>query len=507
MSQVRIFSLLGDSNVRRHITKTTCRASAAVKGAQVLSCGHIDIFAETLSQVRAQSNICIISCVTNFISSAEGPTAVSQRVEPVLQDISDALFAACEANVGCQYLVSPPMYRTSPVWYREGLPEILTMFSGTFGSSSERPSNLHVLPSFGLPEFESDGVHLTVYSALQFILHLFDSSQELVENLSSSQPEITTRNSEASRVLEDRVMVLEQDHRRLNRIVEHKIAIDSELSDFHSNERFEDSFVISGIPEIGSDLVGKEWQTKAMSDVQEVLSVLMGRELPIMFVKNSTKRHQGAEITYTVRMQQVSDSKALRLKFGSFYLGGTDKRPPGLKKINIKNLVTPETNTRISVLKLLAQRYRVSNPGSKVQVVGYEPRPVIKITPSSSASDRRKLVYHYVEAVTKLPTNFSASEVEPILKRINPALLGKVRSLFVVLSDDDFKRIVKANKPKNPRAAAASTAESEADSDGTQTTDPATAPPAASNSAHPNRQSRKRGATSSSSGSGNPAKK
>ena len=123
MSQVRVFSLLGDSNIRRHITKTTCRASGAVKGAQVIPCGALEIFSESLKSIRAESNMVILSCVTNFITSAaDGPLAVSERVEPILQDVHDELVAACEENPDRQYFVSPPMYRTSPVWYREGLP-------------------------------------------------------------------------------------------------------------------------------------------------------------------------------------------------------------------------------------------------------------------------------------------------------------------------------------------------------------------------------------------------
>ena len=386
MSQVRVFSLLGDSNVRRHITKTTCRASPAVKGAQVISCGALEIFAESLRSVRAESNTVILSCVTNFITStADGPSmAVSQRVEPVLQDVHEELVAACLASPDREYFISPPMYRTSPVWYRDGLPEILTLFSQFI--SAERPQNLHVLPSFPTPEFEADGVHLTIYSALQFVLHLFDSAQEMLDSQSLSTPEIITRANEATRVLEDRVMILEQDHRRLNRVVESNIALDSELADFRANERSEDCFVVAGLPAINSDLSGKDWQVQAIKDVQKVISALMGKELPILYVKNSTKRYKDAEVTYTVKMQEVSDSKVIRRKYGSFFIGihegSREKRPEGiLRQVSIKNFVTPETNTRISILKLLGKKYQSANKGSKVQVIGYEPRPVIKITP------------------------------------------------------------------------------------------------------------------------------
>ena len=501
MSQVRAYSLLGDSNIRRHITKTTCRASASVKGAQIISCGAIEILAESLKSVRPTSNVVILSCMTNFItSSAEGPAAVSQRVGSVLQDIRDVLVEACEANPSRQHVVSPPMYRTAPVWYRDGLPEILMLFSQSL--ITEKPANLHILPSFSTPEFEADGVHLTIYSALQFVLHLFDSAQELLDNLSSSTSEVATRNSETTRVLEDRVMVLEQDHRRLNRVLEHKIAIDSELADFHANERTEDFFVISGLRAIEAELVGKDWQVRAIGDVQDFIKKLMGREMPVLFVKNSTKRHKDAEVTYTVRMRELSDCRAIRDKFGSFYIGG-GKPPQDLKHFSVKNFVTPETNTRISVLKLIAQKYHEANKGSKVQVIGYQPRPVIKITPASSASDRRVKTYNYVEAVTKLSIRFSSAEVEPILKRINSDLVGKIRSIFIVLSDDAFKKLIKSRAPRQQRAqpSEAQPPEAEADAE-TEVTDPevesnADVSDKGSTSSSSGRNSRKRGASSS----------
>ena len=99
--------------------------------------------------------------------------------------------------------------RTSPVWYREGLPEVLTTFSQIF--SQERPSNLHLLSSFATPSFEKDGVHLTSYSGLEFLLHLFDGSQELLDGLSSPPDAVAAKTSEGTRVLEDRMMALEQD--------------------------------------------------------------------------------------------------------------------------------------------------------------------------------------------------------------------------------------------------------------------------------------------------------
>ena len=65
----------------------------------------------------------------------------------------------------------------------------------------------------------------------------------------------------------------------------------------------------------------------------------------------------------------------------------------------------------------------------------------MKITPAPSASDRRTRVYTYVEAVKKFPTNFTPEEITPVLRRINPELTGQIRSLFIVLSDDEFRKV------------------------------------------------------------------
>ena len=315
-SQVRAFALLGDSNVHPHINKTSCRANPNLKGAQVLRCGHIGTFSGTLEKVRPDVNVCIVACITNFLTSAEGPSAISQRVDPVLQQICSTLTEFCAAFPTRMCLISPPMYRSNPTWYREGLPEVLTLFSQTF---TDHPPNLHILPSFATPDFEADGVHLSAYSGLEYILHLFDSSLELIGMLEAPPERVAIKNSESARVLEDRVMALEQDHRRLNRVVERKSAIDAELDDFHKNEKFQDSFLISGLPRIPPEVIGKPWQDQAVRDVQAVLKILMGREYSIIVVQNATSRVPNAEVKYNVKMADVGECRCVFVMVGFFF--------------------------------------------------------------------------------------------------------------------------------------------------------------------------------------------
>ena len=140
------------------------------------------------------------------------------------------------------------MYRRLPLWYRDGLPEVLTRFSAEL--MRERPPNLLSMASFPTPSFEDDGVHLTAYSGLEFVLHLFDTSSTLIDALDIDPGLKVDYNREASRLLEDRMVALEQDHHRLNSVVDLKIAMDAELSDIQINERNENCFVIFGLPRI-----------------------------------------------------------------------------------------------------------------------------------------------------------------------------------------------------------------------------------------------------------------
>ena len=191
-----------------------------------------------------------------------------------------------------------------------------------------------------------------------------------------------------------------------------------------------------------------------MKDVKAALLILMGKNVPIVFVKNATYRHEGAEVTYNVQVPSVAESKAIRTKFGSFFLGGKKVKPAGLESVSIKNFVTPNTRIRISLLKLIAQKYRDANPRSMVKVIGFDPRPLIKITPAPSANDRRVQIYNFVEAVKVLPCSFAPSEVEPIVRRINSKLLGQVRSIFIILSDDQFrKHLSRFNRGQRSQAA------------------------------------------------------
>lgn len=416
------------------MSPTNCRDRAAMESAQVIPCTKFEAFRASVAAVNEASTICIISCVTEFITSSLVCDSLSLRVDPIFRDFFNVISQECGKFPDRRYLVCPPMYRQSPLWYRDGIAEILTRFSLSYQSLNDE--NLHLLPSFQTPAFESDGIHLTAYSGLEFVLHLFDSSNRLLDGVASSPDVRESKTVENGRLLGDRVVALEQGLIRLNSSLDLKTAIDAELHDYRANERLEDSFVLTGLKPLPSGLTGKTWQERAQADVKTVVKKLLGREVSVVVVHNVTSRAKGSQVSYNVKLTSAEDSREVRSKFGSFFPGGEDRRPDGFRSIGISNCVTRETRVRIAILKLFGQRYRDSNPGAKSQVVGYQPRPILKLTPPPDSGDKRVRSFNFIEAVQKLPANFSEEEVMPLIKKYGSRYPGKLKSLFVVLSDD-----------------------------------------------------------------------
>ena len=448
-----LFTLIGDSNVKRNMNPTNCSDRPLMTSAQVLICAKSELLLQSLRSVRRESNVCLLSCVTNFITSSEDiSSTVTHRVQPVFEEFFAKIIEDCDSNPQRRYLVCPPMYRRSPLWYRDGIAQILALFSKQ-SRANLRP-NLGVLPSFPTPAFESDGIHLNPYSGLEFVVHLFNSAQEQLRLLESDQAEVQVVAAESTRLLEDRMVALEQDHQRLSSTVDLHMAVKAEFDDFRANERTEDCFIVSGVPRISGRLTGKEWQDRAQRDVQSVIKTLIGHTLPIIVVHNATGPSPTSEVTYSVQMKEVADAKSIRSKFGSLFQRGQDARPEALSAISIQNLVTRETRIRISIMKILAKRYQDANPEGKAQVIGYVPRPILKLTPPPTAKDRRVRSFNFIEAIQKLPTNFTKEEVGALTRRAASRFPGQLRSLFVVLSDDQAG--VGGRPPRSKRAASPS---------------------------------------------------
>ena len=425
--------MIGDSNVSRNMTSLNRRASPLMEDCQVLSCRKLSTLADCLRSMRASSNTCIVSCLTNFITdlSSRGSSSATSRVEPVLDEVRDILKEFSGAHPDVLMFLAPPMYRQLPEWYRCGLPEIQLQFSKSMAAL--RSPNFSLLPSCSIQDLESDGVHLTPYSGLKFVVHLFDTSLDLIKARSATLPVAISTVSESARVLEDRVVVLEHDQRLLRNELQMKTAIDSELADYEENVRSECYFVIAGLPPVPSDLVGRDWQNYAKDLVQSKIKIILGRESRIIVV--SGLRRDDKPI-YLVKLESVDDSKRIRDRFGSSFKAGGTPLPPGLSGLSIRSRQTHVTRVRITIMQILAANYKASNPGARTQVINYAPRPLMRLTPPQDSGDSRVMTFNFIEAVTKLPIKFSKKDVASIMKACSGKFKGQLRSLFGVVSVD-----------------------------------------------------------------------
>ena len=126
-----------------------------MSGAQIIPCGRMVTFAEALKSVREDSNVCLLSCITNFITGARSiSSTVGVHVEPILAECFEMIRSSCSEREDVVFLLCPPMYRTTPVWYRDAMPEVLRKFSEVFTKS--KPPNLQLMPSFPTPSYETD---------------------------------------------------------------------------------------------------------------------------------------------------------------------------------------------------------------------------------------------------------------------------------------------------------------------------------------------------------------
>ena len=323
-----------------------------------------------------------------------------------------------------------------------------TRFSASL--SATKPANLHILPSFCSQDLLPDGVYLTPVAGLHYVLFLFDQTAALLALCEAPNEVQQSEVKEAVRRHDDRLAYLEGNHGQLVKRIDLKAAIDAEFNDMVSNRSEEDWLMINGLKRLPSDLTMGEWQSAAKKQVVDLFKLVLkackvNMGFTVLYVQNPLRYRTSGQTVYNVQMGSVSESSRLRKMYSGFFSHNRPLQcPPSLKGIGVRNKVTIATRVRISILQQFGANYKASNPGSSVRVKGYGPRPVMTVIPargaSGSRSDTRARTYNFIEAATKFPSNFSDENLGKIFQILGSHHPGELRSLFIVLSDDDRER-------------------------------------------------------------------
>ena len=325
--------------------------------------------------------------------------------------------------------------------------------------SAQQPGNLHLLPSFVSQDLQPDGRHLTPVSGLHYILHLFDQSESSL-TLSQCNSEIKLGAvQESVRQHDDRLSYLESRHLGLHDFVNIKVATDAEFKDWTLNRNEEDWLTILGAPRLGK-MLPREWQAAARRQVHEMIKAVLRAnsvkmDFTVLYVGNPVRGRETGMTVLNVRLNSVAVSKQVRdLYSGFFRKENPISLPPQFRGISIRNKVTLATRIRLRILRELGNIYTASNPGSSFKVQGFDPRPQLITTPARGSSDRQRS-YSFVDAVTTLPASFSDEALASIFQVVGTHHEGELRSLFVVIGDDERDRclqLVKDFAKSRPRS-------------------------------------------------------
>ena len=95
MSLSRLFTIIGDANVRRNMTGLNIASREAMKSAQVIDCISSTTFDTALAEVRAESTVLIVSTLTEFILSNGFCGTVHSSLDPVLASFVTTISGFC----------------------------------------------------------------------------------------------------------------------------------------------------------------------------------------------------------------------------------------------------------------------------------------------------------------------------------------------------------------------------------------------------------------------------
>ena len=342
----------------------------AMKTAQVVACDDLASLDGALLAVRPESAICIVAAATEPLVSAQRDGTLFATGDPILSELVTKLSTFCLSRPALQLLVAPPLYRIRPAWYNDSLHQIAARFSATF--SSNRPQNLHLMPSFISQDLMPDGQFLTPVSGLHYVIHLFDQSDVILAGVTSGPDSQLVSVKEVCRHHDDRISYLEHRHENLNGRLNIKTAKDSEFDDWMTNRSEEDWVTIQGLPRLNC-ATSREWQQAAKKQVKElfrsVLQINKERlDYSILFVTNPRRFRTGPTL-YNVKLSSVEASKRIRDLYSAFFRHHNRLQiPEWHKHVSVRNKVTLETRIRMAIMRALGERYQESNRGASFKV-------------------------------------------------------------------------------------------------------------------------------------------
>jgi hypothetical protein len=211
-----IWTLIGSSNVYRFYNP---RAFTSMREYTLLKCTQVEVLKATLSSLKEDSKVVILSVVENFIVDAVGTNtknpekAIKECIDDFLKDVDEAALRLPETRFG----VVLPLGRPSLLWYQERIGKITEYIKESFKNpDNKKPNNVIKINCIlsAAQQFDTDMVHLTSSSAKVFLNTILEAAERFLTSVDTKsgarEEEGEVIDLEENKTLEERLEALEK---------------------------------------------------------------------------------------------------------------------------------------------------------------------------------------------------------------------------------------------------------------------------------------------------------
>ena len=102
----RLVSVIGDGNVIRNMTALNIASREAMKNSQVIECSQLANLDASLTSVRAESTVCIVASITEFLLASGDCGTLFSTIDPVLSTFYKKMLSFCTKRPDLQVRIS-----------------------------------------------------------------------------------------------------------------------------------------------------------------------------------------------------------------------------------------------------------------------------------------------------------------------------------------------------------------------------------------------------------------
>jgi hypothetical protein len=436
-------TLIGSSNVYRFYNP---RSFTSTREYTLLKCTQVEVLKATLSSLKEDSKVVILSVVENFIVDAVGTNtknpekAIKECIDDFLKDVDEAALRLPETRFG----VVLPLGRPSLLWYQERIGKITEYVKESFKNpDNKKPNNvikINCIPS-AAQQFDTDMVHLTSSSAKVFLNTILEAAECFLTSVDTDsgarEEEGEVIDLEANKTLEERLEALEkkfEDQSNLNFTNSLMFARIREELDTTSNKAKEDRVVINGIrlkSPLPADTRGRIDKLRAIAKTifEQIMPGFKGE---IVYLTQG-KKHSHLIPMIEVKIDKVEHAIEIRKAFAE--RRKKKDLPEDLNDLFISNSVNLATRIRVDILKAIAKK--ITNDKELAYVAGFVSRPMMHIRKAGPPTKDRPLKsYNFIEAVSRFGMKLKEEDLGAAYNRAGQTFAGQFKQNFVVLREE-----------------------------------------------------------------------